>query len=289
MSFIFGIDGGGTGCRVALADGSGKIISEQQGGPANIETSLDEARTNIIGTCKKALTKINLPENVIKESYAVLGLAGSNMGNFDEKLSEHLPFKDNLIINDGEITLQGAIGTADGCIAAIGTGSVFIGRVNGVVTQIGGWGFALGDDGSGAILGQNLLRLSIRCHENLERHSDLTRQVMQIFGNKIINLIKETYDFKPKDFAQFASLVFESNLNGDYHAYHILRNQIPIIENSIISAGFNKNSPFCLLGGLGEFYKPLIKEEISRALVDPKGNAVDGAISIATSHYKHYL
>jgi len=30
MSFIFGIDGGGTGCRVALADGSGKIISENK-------------------------------------------------------------------------------------------------------------------------------------------------------------------------------------------------------------------------------------------------------------------
>ena len=289
MRFIFGVDGGGTGCRVGLADKTGKIISLQQGGPANIETSFREANKNIIDTCKKTLAKIDLPESLISESYAILGLAGSNMGDFDKQLSEHLPFKDNLIINDGEITLQGAIGDSDGCVAVIGTGSVFIGRANGIAKQIGGWGFALGDDGSGAKLGQNLLRLAIRCHENLERHSDLTIQVMKKFDNKIINLIKETYDFKPRDFAQFAGLIFEANSSGDSHARKILKNQIPIVERSIISAGFNKAHPFCLSGGLGKFYRPLIKKKFLDASVEPKGNAVDGAISIALSRYREKL
>ena len=48
MRFIFGVDGGGTGCRVGLADENGKIISRQNGGPANIETSFDEAKKNIL-------------------------------------------------------------------------------------------------------------------------------------------------------------------------------------------------------------------------------------------------
>ena len=285
MSFIFGIDGGGTGCRVGLADKSGKIISRHEGGPANIATSFKEANKNIIDTCEKALKKINLPKSTINETYAVLGLAGSNMGDFDKKLSKLLPFKENFIVNDGEITLQGAIGASDGCIAAIGTGSVYVGRANGIVKQIGGWGFTLGDDGSGAKLGQNLLRLAMRCHENLDKHSDLTVQVMKKFDNKIINLIKETYSFKPKDFAQFAPLIFESNLNGDNQARNILNDQIPIIEKSIMSAGFNKNHPFCLLGGISKFYKQLIKEKFLNALVEPKGDAVDGAIAIGLSRY----
>lgn len=289
MSFVFGIDGGGTGCRVGLADLSGRIISRQQGGPANIETSFKEANRNIVDTCKKALTQINLPESLINETYAVLGLAGSNMGNFDKELSRRLPFKANLIINDGEITLQGAIGTSDGCIAAIGTGSVYIGRTNGIVKQIGGWGFKLGDDGSGAKLGQAVLRLAIRCHENLDEHSGLTVEIMNKFNNKIINLIKETYDFKPKDFAQFAPLIFDYHLNGDNQARNILNAHIPIIEKSIVSAGFSKAQPFCLLGGLGKFYKPLIKSEFIDALVDPKGNAVDGAISLALTRYQKEL
>ena len=289
MSYIFGIDGGGTGCRVGLADKQGNIIHRQNGGPANIETSFEEAEQNIISTCENALNEMSLPKHLIKDTYAILGLAGSNMGDFDKKLSERLPFKENLIINDGEITLHGAIGSSDGCIAAIGTGAVYIGRTNGVVKQIGGWGFTLGDDGSGAKLGQTLLRLAVRCQEDLDSHSELTRKVMRAFDNKIINLIKETNNFKPKDFAQFAHLVFEFNSKEDFHALNILRNQIPIIEKSLLSVGFDKKKPFCLLGGLGKFYKNLVHKEFLKALVEPKDDAVVGAIAIALSHYGNKL
>lgn len=289
MKYIFGVDGGGTGCRVGLADENGKIISRQNGGPANIETSFDEAKKNILLTCKKALRQINLPEHLINDSSAVLGLAGSNMGEFDRELSKRLPFKNNLIVNDGDITLQGAIGASDGCIAAIGTGSVFVGRKRGVINRTGGWGFNLGDDGSGAILGKNLLRLAIRCHEKLDAHSALTYQVMKKFDNKIINLVKETYNFKPKDYAQFAHLVFEFNTVGDVHAINILNEQLPVIEKSIIATGFNKNRPFCLLGGLGKFYKKLIQKHFSDAIVEPKGDAVEGALDIARTRLRQNI
>ena len=100
-------------------------------------------------------------------------------------------------------------------------------------------------------------------------------QVMKKFDYKVINLIKETLYFKPKDFAQFAHLIFHHNLNGDSQARKILNDQIPIIEKSIISAGFNEDHPFCLLGGLGKFYNQLIGEEFLSALVKPKGDAVN--------------
>ena len=103
MNYIFGVDGGGTGCRVGLADKDGNILSRVEGGPANIETSLTTADNNIVTTCKKALVQAGLKESILKESFAVLGLAGSNMGDFDKELSKLLPFKDHLIINDGEI------------------------------------------------------------------------------------------------------------------------------------------------------------------------------------------
>ena len=289
MSYIFGIDGGGTGCRVGLADKQGNIIHRQNGGPANIETAFEEAEHNIMSTCENALSQMNIPQHVIKDTYAILGLAGSNMGDFANKLSERLPFKENLIINDGEITLQGALGPSDGCIATIGTGSVYIGRTNGIVKQIGGWGFTLGDDGSGAKLGQTLLRLAVRCQEDLDVHSELTRKVMKGFDNEIINLIKETKNFKPKDFAQFAHLVFEFHSKGDPHALNILNNQIPIIEKSLLAVGFDEKKPFCLVGGLGKFYKNLIHKEFLEALIEPEHDAVGGAIAIALSHYGHKL
>ena len=129
MNYLFGVDGGGSGCRVVLTSNDG---------------------------------------------YAILGLAGSNLGNYASKLSNDLPFAKNKILNDGEITLEGAIGPVDGCIGALGTGSVFVGRKKGITKLTGGWGFNLGDDGSGAKLGKELMKLSIKCHDGLENHSDLT-------------------------------------------------------------------------------------------------------------------
>ena len=141
MKYIFGIDGGGSGCRVALASTKGKILSTAKSGPANIETSLMDARSNIIEACRCALEKVSLDQSIINSTKAVLGLAGSNMGDYDKQLKRLLPFEENVIVNDGEITLEGAIGYTDGCVGAIGTGSVFVGRKNGQAKQIGGWGF----------------------------------------------------------------------------------------------------------------------------------------------------
>ena len=49
MTFLLGIDGGGTGCRAALATAAGDIIGRGKSGAANIRTDLTGARENIRG------------------------------------------------------------------------------------------------------------------------------------------------------------------------------------------------------------------------------------------------
>ncbi|MEE2774588.1 MAG: BadF/BadG/BcrA/BcrD ATPase family protein [Pseudomonadota bacterium] len=282
---LFGVNGGGSGCRVVLATSEGKIISKSEGGAANIETSFTEAKINIVDACKAALKLASLPENEIYNSKALLGLAGSNMGDFDKNLSEVLPFAENTIINDGEITLEGAIGSRDGCIAALGTGSVFLGRKNGVLIPVGGWGFLLGDDGSGAKIGLELFRTTIKCHDRIEPHSELTLQVIREHQNHIVNIVNGTRGFKPKDFATFAPTVFEFYHKGDLNAIKIINTQIAIIERSIIASGFDPQLPFCLLGGLGPSYKPLLSKTIKDFISEPLGNPLDGALSLALKKY----
>ncbi len=55
MTFFLGIDGGGTGCRAALADADGLIIGQGQGGPANINTDVEGAAVNILAATAQAL------------------------------------------------------------------------------------------------------------------------------------------------------------------------------------------------------------------------------------------
>ena len=79
MNYLFGVDGGGSGCRVVLTSMDGEILGKAQGGPANIETSFSDARDNIIKTCKNAFKIANLSHVNLESSYAILGLAGSNL------------------------------------------------------------------------------------------------------------------------------------------------------------------------------------------------------------------
>ena len=62
MHYLFGIDGGGSGCRVVLTSNDGKFLGKAKGGPANIETSFLNAKRNIIKACKTAFKSANLSE-----------------------------------------------------------------------------------------------------------------------------------------------------------------------------------------------------------------------------------
>ncbi|MDE3240946.1 MAG: ATPase, partial [Paracoccaceae bacterium] len=55
MQLFLGIDGGGTGCRAAVADARGRILGRGKAGPANIVTDPDGARANILAATVAAL------------------------------------------------------------------------------------------------------------------------------------------------------------------------------------------------------------------------------------------
>ncbi len=191
----------------------------------------------------------------------------------------------NKILNDGEITLEGAIGPVDGCIGALGTGSVFVGRKKGITKLTGGWGFNLGDDGSGAKLGKELMKLSIKCHDGLENHSDLTLDFLKNFNSDIKEMVECAKSFKPIDYAKYAPQIFSAMCGQDSNAKKLIRSEVILIEKSLIAAGFREGNPFCLIGGLGKLFLPFLKDIFVRSCSEPKGDALKGAISIGKREF----
>ena len=149
MDLVLGIDGGGTGCRAALAAASGRVLGRGSGGPANIHTDLEGARRNILQAVERAFADAGRGPELIASTDAVLGLAGANVGDYGKRLTAMLPFRRSVVESDAEVSLEGALGNCDGAIAALGTGSVFLSRIAGRRRRIGGWGFMVGDLGSG--------------------------------------------------------------------------------------------------------------------------------------------
>ena len=93
-----------------------------------------------------------------------------------------LPFAVTRIESDAFVALKGALGDDDGITAALGTGSVFGAQRGGKVRMIGGWGFRLGDQGSGAWMGRALFEAALLAHDGLNDLAPILRAVLAEHG-----------------------------------------------------------------------------------------------------------
>ena len=123
MKFVLGIDGGGTSCRAALATVEGTVIGRAKSGAANIRTDLTGARSNIVDAARQAFIAAGQDPELIPQTPAILGLAGANVGTYRQQLEAILPFSTSRVETDAEIALEGAVGSGDGAMAILGTGT----------------------------------------------------------------------------------------------------------------------------------------------------------------------
>ena len=166
-------------------------------GPANIRTDLSGARRNIVEAARLAFADAGADPELIPETAAVLGLAGSNVGTYAQQLEAILPFRAARVETDALIALEGAVGSGDGAIAVLGTGTAYMVRKGGVTRAIGGWGFQVGDQGSGARIGRDLLEMTLLAHDGIGAASPLTAEMMEVFRDDPQMLVEFTTNASP--------------------------------------------------------------------------------------------
>ena len=155
-----GIDGGGSGCRVAISVDGGEI-TETRGGAANVVTDPAAAEAAIREALLTALKTHGLRLEHMTRARVCAGLAGARLPGVADAFATRLPFL-AYVVDDSVTALEGALEGAEGTLASLGTGSFFIRKSREGTRHVGGWGFQLGDEGSAAWLGRRALSLSLR-------------------------------------------------------------------------------------------------------------------------------
>lgn len=286
QQYLIGIDGGGTSCRAAVADRQGNILGRGKSGYANIMTAPDAALINIAKAARAAFADAGLSEDFVRTADAFLGLAGNNAENTVSYIIPRLPFAHSIIESDGLIALQGALGDGDGAIAILGTGTIYIARKGNRVFSIGGWGFHLGDQGSGGKLGQSALAESLLSYDGIIEKTPLTTSLLEEFNNDASKMVAFSQSAKPGDFGRFAPRVFEFASTGDETAMRILRQAAADIDASLDRvAELTSGGRLCLLGGLAGLYPSFLAERHRERLVQPVADALTGAIALARAAF----
>ena len=286
MNFVLGIDGGGTSCKAALATADGVVLARAKSGAANIRTDLANARANIVEAARLAFVEAGHDPDLIPETTAVLGLAGANVGTYRQRLEAILPFRASRVVTDAEIALEGAVGGGDGAIAILGTGTAYLSRRNGNTHPIGGWGFQVGDQASGARVGRDLLEQTLLAYDGIRPASPLTREIMAVFRDDPAEVVEFTTNAKPGDFGGFAPKVFDHAGKGDAVARWIVDKAVSDIGAALAALDLAGSDPLCLLGGLAPLYAPLLSARYQPLLRTPLDDALGGAASMAARLFR---
>lgn len=271
MQLFLGIDGGGTGCRAAVADAAGVILGRGVAGPANIASDPEGAAANILAAAEAALGAAGDGAVVA----AGLGLAGANAAGATERLREALPYRRVAVVTDGITAVKGALGTEDGVVAALGTGSVFAVQRAGAIRQIGGRGLVLGDEASGAWIGRAVLAASLRAVDGFAAMTPLLAALVEEMSGPD-GVVAFSLRARPADFAALAPRVVESD---DPAAVAVMaRAEADVAEAVGLLRGV-EDLPVVFLGGLGTvFARRMAGRFPIRAAA---GTALDGALMLA--------
>ena len=168
MALLLGIDGGGTG----LPGGGGRrgaaaSSAAGEAASANIWTDPDGARGEHPGGRAGGAGGGGRRGGPRASCTRCWGSPAPTCAEAAARLAGRLPFARRGSRRDALIALKGALGDEDGITATLGTGSVFGVQRGGAVRMIGGWGFLLGDQGSGARIGRALLEAALLAHDGL--------------------------------------------------------------------------------------------------------------------------
>lgn len=272
MTLFLGIDGGGTGCRAAVADGAGHILARAEAGPANIASDLTGAARNILAAAAQAARDAGAR---LEDMVAGLGLAGANAAGAPTALGAHLPFARLRIVTDGVTAVMGALGEADGIVAALGTGSVFGVQRGSAVRQIGGRGLALGDEGSGAWIGRAILSRALRAVDGLAPMTPLLAELVDKMGGDD-RVVAFSLTARPADYAALAPRIL---ISDDPAAQAVMAAAEADVAQAIGALQQTPALPVVFLGGLGPALAARLAGRWPQRTA--QGTALDGALLLA--------
>ncbi|MGX5828985.1 BadF/BadG/BcrA/BcrD ATPase family protein [Mesorhizobium sp. 43Arga] len=280
--YFLGVDGGGTGCRARIEDVEGNVLGQGLSGPATTRLGIDAAWASIAKAFGAATEEAGFGPTEIARIHAGIGLAGiGRKGALEALRAIAHSFASIDFVSDGVGACLGAHSGQDGAIVIAGTGSIGLGFVEGRDLRVGGYGFPISDEGSGADLGLKAVQLALRGHDGRHERTALLAEVMQRFEGDPMAAVAWMDRASATDYAALAPMVMRHADQGDPAGRRIVQSAAEQID-TLVRVLFEKGAPrVTLLGGLASPLEPWLSPDVRRRLKPADGDAVSGAIILA--------
>jgi N-acetylglucosamine kinase-like BadF-type ATPase len=297
VQFILGIDGGGSNTRACIADQHGNILGSGYAGSSNYQAiGFDAATQALLSAIKQAREAAGLTSDTHLAA-ACFGLAGVGRPldrvRF-EAWSEHSQIaRRTTFVTDAELVMMAGTPSGWGIILIAGTGSICLGRtVDGRNERVGGWGYMLGDEGSGYDLAIRSLRLACQTADGRAEAHAILQLVLNYWQLETPQQLIPFVYAAERNRAEIASIsapVLALAKQGDPHALQ-LRDQL--IDDLAVQLRTMQQKlgidqpPIALTGGILGNDKTLCNAIVERSGIDSPHvhyvqEPVQGAILLA--------
>lgn len=306
--YYLGVDGGGTNCRIRLADENLVTLADAAGGRSNLQIDNgDPAWHSITQGTREVFAKAGIDLSETANTYACFGMAGGRLPSArDAFAARDWPFAGVQVYDDIDIARAGAHGGEDGAVIIVGTGSAAMAMVDGVRHQCGGWGFHIGDQMSGAILGRELVRRAVEATDGLVSGSPLTEAVVQKLGGSLDAVMEWSFPKAagplgvannkvdspatllgraPAEYGALIPLFFDYYEKGDPVAQELMELELSYIDNYVNWFKKRGAKRLAAVGGFGTRLYPLIIARYGDFIVHPLHEPLHGAVILAKQKF----
>ena len=280
--YIVGIDGGGTRTVGILTTETGEHLAQVESGPSNYHV-IGEAGTQTVleNVINELREKAEIP--LAASIHFCLGMAG--LGRAEDRkivgrICDELGISGNRILtHDAHIALVGGTEKQHGVIVISGTGAIVYGiNPDGKEARASGWGYLLGDEGSGYDIAIKGLRAVVRAADGRAGSTALTNRILnELKLNAPDKLIRWAHAASRGTLAQLSEVVFDTARAADPIAEQIVddaTDELVCAANSVIKQlEFDRTFDVVLSGG-NLIHQPMFADKLRRrfAKTQPKAS-----------------
>lgn len=280
VEYLVGIDGGGTSTRAVLSR-MGEVVGHGHAGPSALGQGIAQAWRNVELAVRHAFQSAGLAPARREQIALGAGLSGVSNRPWRAAFVAADPGYAHVELETDSFTmLLGAHGGQPGAILIAGTGSVAEAlRPDGSRLTVGGWGFPVGDEGSGAWLGLHAVRHAQAAMDGRVNAGPLARQVWAECGRDRDALQAWCDRAGQFAYAQLAPAVFDHEA-GDPAAAELLARAVAAIESLALAIDPRGRLPLAVAGSVGRVLAPRMSPAMRSRLVDAADGAAAGALSL---------
>lgn len=282
--YIIGIDGGGTKTVGILTTETGQHLAQAQAGPANYHVvGATQTQAVLEGIISELYEKVDISRtNPIRFCLGMAGLGRAVDQQVIGQICNELGIRENRILtHDAHIALIGGTEKQEGVIIISGTGAIVYGiNAHGKEARASGWGYLLGDEGSGYDIAIKGLRAVTRAADGRDDPTELTNRILnKLELNEPSELIRWVHAASRDTIAHLAEIVFDAALTMDNVAERIVdeaADELVCATSSVIEQ-LKFTEPFdVVLSGGNLIHQPMFADKLRRRFteIQPDGSVI---------------